>query len=76
MISEIALKILETTHDPEPLAVDGAHVVKMLECVLLASLSSVVSTSTALCPLIMSRDHRPRIWVIPLLLVDIIAAAI
>jgi len=72
----IALTILEMTHDPEPFAVDGAHVVKMMVCVLLASLSSVVSISTALYPLIQIRDHRPRIWVIPLLLVGVVAAAL
>ena len=68
-LSLIALTFFEMTHISEPhTAADSARVVKVMVCVLLASLSSIVSIITALCPLILGHDRRPLIWVVPLLL--------
>ncbi len=68
-LSLIALTCFEMTPISEPhAAVDRARVVKVMVCVLFASLSSIVSIITALCPLILGHDRRPLIWVVPLLL--------
>ncbi len=68
-LSLMALTFVEMTHGSESyLVADSARAVKVMVCVLFASLSSIVSIITALCPLILGHDRRPLFWVVPLLL--------